>query len=43
MEWYKIVGFVSLWFIGVFLYGKLSEYYKTRHFNDSWRNRNKKE
>lgn len=41
MEWYEILGLIFFLFLGVLIGIKVSEYYKHRHFNDSWKNRDK--
>ncbi len=37
MECYEIVGFVVLWFVGLYLRGKFYEWRKEYKHNDSWR------
>lgn len=42
MEWYEIVIVILLIPVGVYIRGKIYEFRKNYHFNDSWKNRNKK-
>lgn len=44
MEWYEIIGFVVVWFIGLYLRGKFYEWMKYQYLNDSWKSsaKNKK-
>jgi hypothetical protein len=39
MEWYEVIGFIVIWFIGLYLRGKFYERKKKNYYNDSWRNR----
>jgi hypothetical protein len=42
MEWYEIVGVVVIWIVGLYLRGKIYEFRRNRHYNDSWRRRDRK-
>jgi hypothetical protein len=39
MEWYEIIGFIVVWFLGLYLRGKFYEKLGNRCFNGSWRKR----
>jgi hypothetical protein len=41
MEWYEIIGFVVMWFVGLYLRGKFYEHLRDWHYNDSWKSRRK--
>jgi hypothetical protein len=41
MEWYEIIGVVVIWVAGVWLRGKIYEHLRNRHYNDSWKKRDK--
>ena len=41
MEWYEILLAIPVIIIGAFIRGKIYEYKKNIHHNDSWRNRKK--
>jgi hypothetical protein len=41
MEWYEIIGFVVVWVLGLYLRGKFYECMRNRHYNDSWKKRDK--
>jgi hypothetical protein len=40
MEWYEIIGFIVVWFLGLYLRGKIYE--RDRHYNESWKSRGKR-
>jgi hypothetical protein len=42
MEWYEIIGFIVVWFLGLYLRGKIYEFRKGYYKNGSWRTRRKK-
>jgi hypothetical protein len=39
MEWYEIIGFVVVWLLGLYLRGKIYEFRRDHHKNDSWKSR----
>lgn len=41
MEWYEIVIIILLIPVGVYIRGKIYEFRKNYHYNDSWKNRKK--
>jgi len=41
MEWYKILGFVVAWVVGLYIRGWIYEQRNGYKRNDSWRNRKK--
>jgi hypothetical protein len=41
MEWYEVIGFVVLWFVGLYLRGKFYGRLRNKNKNDSWRRRGK--
>jgi hypothetical protein len=41
MEWYKIIGLVVIWFVGLYLRGKFYEWLRNKGYNGSWRDRRK--
>ena len=38
---YEIIGFVVLWFVGLYLGMKMDKFRKDYHKNDSWKSRGK--
>jgi hypothetical protein len=41
MEWYEIRGIIVVWVLGLLLRGKIYEFRKDYHKNDSWKSRRK--
>jgi hypothetical protein len=41
MKWYKIIGLIVIWIVGLYVRGKVYEHLRNRHMNDSCRNRKK--
>jgi hypothetical protein len=41
MEWYEIIGLIMVWFLGLYLRGKVYEFRRGYYKNGSWRNRRK--
>jgi hypothetical protein len=39
MEWYEIIGFIVVWFIGLYLRGKFYECRRDNNKNDSWKSK----
>jgi hypothetical protein len=42
MEWYEILILIVFVPAGAYITGKVYEFRKNYHYNDSWKNRNKK-
>jgi hypothetical protein len=42
MEWYKIVLFVVVWIVGIYLHGKIRGQHTDKYDNDNWKNKRKK-
>ena len=42
MKWYEIIWLVVGWISGLYIIGKLYDYLRNRHYNDSWKDKLKK-
>lgn len=42
MEWYEIIILIIIIPVGAYIRGKIYDDKKNSHYNDSWKNRNKK-
>jgi hypothetical protein len=42
MEWYVIIGFIIVWFLGLYLRGKIYEFRRNYHYNGSLKDRKKR-
>lgn len=42
MEWYEIMILIIIIPLGIYIRGRIYEFRKNYHYNDSWKNREKK-